>query len=505
MLFVRTAGSTWPIIVLLQETPEDVKGIIRERLGGWAGFAIGKTIWNQLAYIYILIANPILRPRKTPAEIENYWSNVEKATLGNVENFKRYVNSVVPSRDKSLPPFLNVPLAVEPTTKIRQDFEIVTLYLEVLAKQYEKDFAPKTVDACFERLSLDITPKASFEILPPAFFERASACPKRFIVTQLLLPTHANALVIDKKLGIVFRFEPHSASSEFEYLDRWITAVLVPALSAATKREYRYENPTTLCPNIPGLQLIEATANFSREGGFCVAWSALLLALVILNPGWSLVELQQRMLNAGEERPIDPITRPEELRSYIRRFVAAMDCYVPELPPAASLAVPSRERIIRNALGLSFPLCRDIAPHEVGYITEIWVTFIKRSAKRAVPLLVGDVKVPNIYDHPVVFAAKNDCGRIFITGQDTVRISENLIDRLPLPSVHFVTKVNDTIRGFYKEHKNNVTMVENEGILADNYYSGVIDFVQRPLLATSGYLARYAASLRRCPRLVVER
>lgn len=475
-IVIRTPQSN-PLIILLQNTSREHKDAMRYAVESLSGtpaaiYALGSTIWHQLAIAHLLILN-----FNSPVLLSQLDNLVTPKTL---DDYKRYVYSVVPDAlNKRLPPFVDVPLANYPTSKQNQDYWIFDLFLQVLGKQYETQFPGKRFDVCFDKLFVDITAESEFETLPREFFERVAICKKRFVVAMLPLPRHANALVIDTKRNLVFRFEPNADMPSAGYVDRWARNIFVPALVAATGNDdYRYENPTTLCPNLAGVQVLEGKTS-TGEAGFCVAWSAMFLSLLLLNPGWSLVEIQERMFQAGRRQPVPPKERPAALSNYVRRFVAAMDCYIPPLSEELrTTAIITRDYLLRKTWSIPQPCGNPLS--EVGFVTDVFVNATNQ-----------------------VFAMKSFCGFIYVTSGKVpmIKLTEKQFDALPLQSVVTVDNQFAIVSDLKRRQPNRVVDVSQQGQLSESYMDSFVDFLVRPQLLASYRPPRHSD----CPRLVVER
>jgi len=127
---------------------------------------------------------------------------------------------------------------------------------------------------------------------------------------------HANALFIDKKLKTIEWLEPngslYATMNEFsESMVPWITEFVLPHLGA----DYSILTPDTVCPRYKGYE-------GPRTGGYCVAWSTVLLHSRIANAEYFTIECQELLFS---------LHSAEELLGLIRRYVNWMDALTPQI------------------------------------------------------------------------------------------------------------------------------------------------------------------------------
>lgn len=323
----------------------------------------------RAALLYTFLQHPyITSQRELVAKL------IEQKNLS-AERFANYIYAVLARAESARKePFVNVPLAKTRTTKTELVSFKVLLYLEYLAR------IAKNGEICLRSLggAFEVTVNSRPEDVTNELLAKIATCPFRYILSDFAIqyvtadPTqgaHLNGLLVDTKERRVIRLEPNDIPTDF--VDVFLEMVLVPKLSAYVGgTPYRYENASSSCPNIARAQSIQKI--FSTTGGYCVAWSALWLALIVLNPTWTLADIQRRILQGGTAATA-VFNRGELLLDYIQRFIDGMDCVIPDLPPPGTLANYSLDSFyvaVRRKLGLS-PQPRP--PGTLGRIAEMWI------------------------------------------------------------------------------------------------------------------------------------
>lgn len=98
---------------------------------------------------------------------------------------------------------------------------------------------------------------------------------------------HANALFVDIPNKVMERFEPNGSLSEgSRYVDREIRESIKDYKFLSS---FTYLAPYLACPRVG----IQARQQHLGEGGFCASFSFLTMELKMLNPGMSLLEIQE--------------------------------------------------------------------------------------------------------------------------------------------------------------------------------------------------------------------
>jgi hypothetical protein len=129
--------------------------------------------------------------------------------------------------------------------------------------------------------------------------------------------SHANALFIDKKLKTIEWLEPNGSVTIDEFsagVVPWIKEFMLPHLGD----NYMILTPEEVCPRY----VERAEPLKARKGGYCVAWSTVLLHSRIANPDYFTVECQE-LLNRRHS--------PEALLGLIRRYINWMDALTAEI------------------------------------------------------------------------------------------------------------------------------------------------------------------------------
>jgi hypothetical protein len=103
------------------------------------------------------------------------------------------------------------------------------------------------------------------------------------IVSQKFSISHANSIIIDKKLKIVELFEPHGALTETTTMNGMVGAYKqidknIEKFIAANFQGYKYRPPSEYLPSF-GLQV-----KVDAYNGLCVTWNILYIHYKLLNP-----------------------------------------------------------------------------------------------------------------------------------------------------------------------------------------------------------------------------
>jgi hypothetical protein len=138
---------------------------------------------------------------------------------------------------------------------------------------------------------------------------------------------HKNGLIIDLDKKLVERIEPNGPILDLDHplyndlmresLNYFVQKIL-PDISPKLQ-SFQYKDIGYSCP-IFGPQ---AKQKHLDKGGFCVAWSALIMHLKIINPDYQLFEINDLLLKKS----------PEELLDMIQRYVSYMDDIIDKFYP----------------------------------------------------------------------------------------------------------------------------------------------------------------------------
>jgi hypothetical protein len=120
---------------------------------------------------------------------------------------------------------------------------------------------------------------------------------------------HANILIYNKSDNTIERFEPHGCIVES---DQWYEAKEFDKAFAKISNKLfdaNYKPACLSCPYIgfQGLQETEELKKYGDPGGFCAAWTLIIIDLRLKNPKESLKELQLKALKRMTKN-IKPLT-----------------------------------------------------------------------------------------------------------------------------------------------------------------------------------------------------
>jgi len=159
---------------------------------------------------------------------------------------------------------------------------------------------------------------------------------------------HMNAAIIDTKRGTLERLEPNGAGFGMGNSDdKVLSAGLDEGLEAFNRDvlgdKYNYIGVFGSCAWV-GPQALQAESTV-RKGGYCVAWSVLVMLTRILNPDVDGEQVQELMIGCRSA---------DDLKLLIRRFILLMDEMVPgeeDEPTAEEVYSPTIARTLdkRNA------------------------------------------------------------------------------------------------------------------------------------------------------------
>jgi hypothetical protein len=190
-----------------------------------------------------------------------------------------------------------------------------------------------------------VVPATYLEIRESLFMNEVNACPHRFVIKPLTLfgltppnewtddPlsklwSHANVLIMDKKTGVLTRYEPHGASTGlYDY------TLLDHLLSEFVKNYPRvffggYEPPLQFCPLV-GVQTLAENAYKSlnpqtkydekgtelKEKDWCAAFSAMFAHYRVANPELTTTEIARNLTSKNG------VQLSNDVRSYMNFMI----------------------------------------------------------------------------------------------------------------------------------------------------------------------------------------
>jgi hypothetical protein len=164
--------------------------------------------------------------------------------------------------------------------------------------------------------------------LVETYFDTIQKCNTSFVALPLSLmfyekgklrSAHQNMIIINLVRKEIYRFEPHGertyGRSEYHKIDDTLETIFTEDLNFYNSEyQFKYIRPASICPI--GFQQIEETATkeYNEPRGYCVAWSYLIIDILLGHPDKDVEYIMSRVIGALG-------FRPNNLRNYIRSYV----------------------------------------------------------------------------------------------------------------------------------------------------------------------------------------
>jgi len=163
------------------------------------------------------------------------------------------------------------------------------------------------------------------DLTPDAIVKRIDRQGANYSLWNIISDGHQNTLILIPGTETAYRYEPNGTRILNDKLNEIFRVRLLSELGVS---HYTYQTDLDVCPYLPGAQVLQDSLG---TGGYCVAWTTMFISLLLLNPTWTIEEIQARMLNAGATfvPPDRKYERGKILLEYIQSFINAMDCILP--------------------------------------------------------------------------------------------------------------------------------------------------------------------------------